>query len=237
MTGHDHERRDDLGAYLLGALSEQESAEFERHLATCHDCRDEADRLRGAVNALARSVEPLEPPKQLKRTLLESARAEPPEGVHGRAPRKRSAWRALLRPELAWVSAVLLLAFGGAGGFAISQLGDEKPEPSRERVLEARVDRDVVPGASARLVLDRDSGSAQLRVRGMPVPRDGAVYELWLRHDGGVEPAGVFTVDKDGRGHGIVQGDLAGADVLMVTRERAGGVKRPTNAPLLSVDI
>jgi anti-sigma-K factor RskA len=233
----DHDRQEDVGAYVLGALEEQEAAEFERHMATCHDCRDEADRLRGAVNAVARSVEPLQPPKALKKALLETAGAQGPDGAEERAPRKRSPLRVLLRPEVAWISAVLLLVLGGAGGFAISQLGEPEPAAPKERVLKARVDRDVLPRASAALRIGAQTDRARLTVHGLPVPRRAQVYELWLRHDGGIEPAGVFTVDRQGRGHAVVEGDLAGADAVMVTREPAGGVAQPSGAPVLTVQL
>ena len=49
MTQGDHTTyRDEVGAYLLGALSDAERAAFEQHLAGCADCRalrDIASRL------------------------------------------------------------------------------------------------------------------------------------------------------------------------------------------------
>jgi anti-sigma factor RsiW len=41
-TGHD--RRDDIAAYLLGALEPGEAAELERHVAGCAECEDELRR-------------------------------------------------------------------------------------------------------------------------------------------------------------------------------------------------
>ena len=46
----DHARhRDDIGAYLLGALNDLERHAFERHLRECDDCREEIERLRPAA--------------------------------------------------------------------------------------------------------------------------------------------------------------------------------------------
>src|ERR687893_125316 len=47
-----------VGAYLLGALDETETRNFEDHLEECPVCREEVERLRPAVDALARSVPP-----------------------------------------------------------------------------------------------------------------------------------------------------------------------------------
>ena len=44
MNEHDHQ--EDVGAYLLGALEPAEQAAFEGHMASCHECRAEVERLR-----------------------------------------------------------------------------------------------------------------------------------------------------------------------------------------------
>ena len=71
MTDVDHTSfRDDVGAFLLGALTDPEREAFERHLAECEECRLEVDRLRPAADLLPRSVEQMEPPASLKRSLM-----------------------------------------------------------------------------------------------------------------------------------------------------------------------
>ena len=44
--------RDLLAAVALGAATEQEAADVERHAATCHDCRAELDALKSAANGV-----------------------------------------------------------------------------------------------------------------------------------------------------------------------------------------
>src|SRR4051794_3203512 len=91
MSAADHQRfEEDIGAYLLGALANGEHEEFERHLATCHVCQDELERLKGAADALPRSVAQYEPPPSLKQALMEQVYAETaPE----QAPRRSLAER------------------------------------------------------------------------------------------------------------------------------------------------
>ena len=56
MTEHER-HRDDVAAYLLGALNEDERGAFERHLRECDECQDEFDRLQPAAEALPASVQ------------------------------------------------------------------------------------------------------------------------------------------------------------------------------------
>ena len=59
-TAHDHDRwADSLGAWLLGALPEDEAEGFRAHLAACADCRADAESLRVAVDALPASAPPM----------------------------------------------------------------------------------------------------------------------------------------------------------------------------------
>jgi anti-sigma factor RsiW len=67
----DHEQyEENVGAYLLGALTELESEVFERHIATCASCRQDFEHLRLASEALPRAVEPVEAPASLKKSLM-----------------------------------------------------------------------------------------------------------------------------------------------------------------------
>src|SRR3546814_10569100 len=63
-----------VGAYAVDALDDIERQQFERHLATCADCRDEVASLRDASSML--SGIPLSPPppslRNRKTTRLQS---------------------------------------------------------------------------------------------------------------------------------------------------------------------
>ena len=100
----DHTRyRDDVGAYLLGAMNDLERQAFERHLNGCSECQDEVARLRPAAEALPGSVEQLAAPPGLKARLMaevegdgaaaESAAARPPSAAEaGSAAFASRAW-------------------------------------------------------------------------------------------------------------------------------------------------
>ena len=89
----DHARyRDDVGAYLLGALNELERQAFERHLTGCSECQEELERLRPAAEALPGSVVQLQPPPGLKRRLMAEVEGEVAYSVGGKlAPHQMKA--------------------------------------------------------------------------------------------------------------------------------------------------
>jgi anti-sigma-K factor RskA len=227
-----HDRYEqDLGAYVLGALEDDEARAFERHLDECTHCRAEEDRLRLAADALPRSVMQVAPPPSLKESLMAEVYAE--------APRERRRLRDLLpdlggiRPQLAWVSASFLLAVGIACGWGITQLADSDDT----RVISAQVDERRVPFASASLVVPEDAGSgAILRLNGMPSLPTNRVYQVWVQRGRELTPGTLFSVGEDGTASAAVR-SLDDADAVMVTREAAGGARAPSEKPILQVRL
>ena len=103
MSAAEHDRhRDDVGAYLLGALPDDEAARLRAHLETCHVCRDELEQLRPAVDALPRSVAQFEPPPSLKAALMETVEAEARRPARRHAPGRLAGWRGLYTSVRAW---------------------------------------------------------------------------------------------------------------------------------------
>ena len=245
---------EDVGAYLLSALSDVEEGRFVAHLEECIVCQDEVSRLRPAVNALPRSVLPVTPPRSLRTSLMAEVERDMREreeaaGISRRpsafARRRRRLGSApggafgSLRPTAAWVSASVVLLVGvlsgAAGLYALTERTKES-EPSRSMV--AQVDKTRVPFGSGSLVVpaSRQEG-AVLRVHGMPELEADSVYQVWVRRNGEVIPQSLFQVGDNGDGAAAVTEDLQDADLVMVTRESAGGAKAPSEKPVLSVKL
>jgi anti-sigma factor RsiW len=237
----DHERhKEDAGAYLLGALEPAEQSAFERHMASCHECRAEVDRLRAAADALPRSVDPYAPPASLKRSLMEAVREDAAE----RSPARRSLRDRLglgrlltgMRPEFAWVSAAFVLMVGVALGVAVTQLTSGGGDG--QRVVAAEVDSSRLRHATATLIVPKDkNGPAHLRVVGMPRPKPGRVYEIWLKRGNQLQPGPLFNVDSQGNGVGAIPDNLDGVSAILVTREHVGGAQTPSEPPIISARI
>jgi hypothetical protein len=217
----DHARhRDDVGAYLLGALNDLERQAFEHHLRGCADCQEELERLRPAAEALPGSVVQLDPPPGLKKRLMaEVERDTRPQ----RAPARRPLFRL---PRLAFAAAALLL--GLAIGFGVAQLGGDDT-----RTVTATVAR-AMPNAGGTLEIEDDS--ATLRLHDMPDLGRARVYQVWLQHGNKLVPARTFEVGSSGRG-GVQLSDVGDADGVYVTREARGGAQVPSEDPIVSVPL
>jgi anti-sigma-K factor RskA len=221
--------QDEIGAYLLGALTDLERQAFERHMAGCAKCRDELERLRPAADALPRSVEQLAPPPRLKASLMEVVERDAGATRRVAGPSLGQRLRGLLAP-LRPALAVGALALAAIAGYGVAQLagGDES------RTVVASVDEARMPDASARLqVLGDGEDGAILRVHGMPSLEPGRVYQAWLSRDGTVVPQPTFEVRQDGGGAVAIPEDVSDAEAVMVTREPRGGARAPGEEPIL----
>jgi anti-sigma factor RsiW len=101
-----------VGAYVDGELSAAESAEFERALETCPECRRRLEETR-AMSGLLRDL-PAEPAPELLRAKVEREL----RAIAGR-PRERTRWMA------AAASLVAALGIGWIGATLVSQSGRE----------------------------------------------------------------------------------------------------------------
>ncbi|HEX2414671.1 MAG TPA: anti-sigma factor [Thermoleophilaceae bacterium] len=237
MTARDHTHyREDIGAYLLGALTDLERQAFERHIVNCAECRDEIEQLRPAADALPRSVDQVEPPPALKVALMEIVEREAGEASQeASAPSRRRSLRERLRiPAMRPALALGALLLGLVAGFAVAQLGDDDDE----RTIVATVDQSRLPRASGDLQVEGDGkDGAILRVRNMPTLEEGQVYQAWVQRDGSFVAQPTFEVGSDGAGAAAVPDDLSDAQAVLVTRERRGGARAPTERPVINVPL
>jgi anti-sigma-K factor RskA len=218
----DHGRyRDDIGAYLLGALNDLERQAFERHLAGCGECQEEVERLRPAAEALPGSVVQLEPPPGLKQRLMDEVEGD----ARRERPRRRFAIPRV--PRLAFAAAALVL--GLAIGFGVAQLGGEEGT----RTVGVTVAK-AMPQAGGTLEIGNDR--ATLRLHDMPDLGAARVYQVWLQQGDELVPTRTFRVGSDGRGD-VDLPSVDDADGVYVTREARGGARVPSENPIVSVPL
>jgi anti-sigma factor RsiW len=206
--------------YALDALTVEERALFEEHLATCERCRAELAGLADAASSLAFAVEGPVPPAELRDRILAAARSEPSNVVPLR-PR-----RPPLLLAAATVAAAAAAVAVGLGVWAGSLHHSLSHEQAAVRVLGDPSSRHIaVSGAKGELVV-APSGQAVLALR-LPSPPKGKTYEAWVATSR-VRRAGEF----DG-GTTLLPVRVSRGARVMVTIERAGGVDAPTSRPLL----
>jgi anti-sigma-K factor RskA len=213
---------EDAAAYVVGALTSDESERFRRHMASCAVCRDEVSSLRAVADALPLAAPQRPAPRGLRRKVMSDVRAETKGARTTGAAVRRRLPSMFLRP--AFVAGAFLAALAIAGGLALSS-GE-----SGTRVVRASV---FTQTGSAAVHLR--SGHAELIVRRMPAPPAGKIYEVWLRHPGGAPSPtnALFSVTSSGAGAVDVPGDLHGVSEVLVTPERLGGSLAPTHAPVI----
>ena len=233
MTARNHdEYRENIGPYVLGALPELDAELLERHLAGCESCRAEVEDLQPVTAAMARSVPQVEPPPSLKASLMEIVRAEAAARAGEAAGPRRErrsfgSWFSGLQPRMAAALAAAVLVVGVGVGVAVDKLASSGG--TQTQTVAAKIDRGRIPTGNASLALSGDTG--QLRVTGAPQPPTGRVYQLWYQHGKTIERGGTFRPAADGSYQARLP--VNGANAVMVTVERQGGVPAPTGPPVM----
>jgi anti-sigma factor RsiW len=234
----EHERwSEDVAAYVLGVLDPARLAELERHAESCERCRSEMRWLEPVVEILAESVPHEEPPPELREKLMAEVRADArtagtdlaPDGANaglrgrlsgllrGSGPGRR--WR----PLAAGFAVVVLIA-----GFVGYQVGSGDNQGGRTY-------SGAESGITAEVV--REGSGAELSLAHVEQLPPDRVLEAWVQREGDVEPVkALFVPDRDGNASTTIA-DMRGVEVVMVTREPAGGTSAPTSTPIVAVPI
>ena len=220
---------EELAAYALGALDQEETANVSRHLADCAVCQAELQAFQTVVDYLSYAAPAASPSPELKGRLM--ARII---GDRSTTPAMISWWervrRRLQRPTPAWqlglVSALLVIVmalflltgFGGQDGF--HQI--------------ALIATEHAPGAAGILIISGDGEYGSLIVQRLPVLNPDQQYQLWLIDDGQRTSGGVFSVHH---GYAAIEiyapRPLSSYQAFGITVEPAGGSLGPTGAQVL----
>jgi anti-sigma-K factor RskA len=231
MNEREHEaRRDELAAYLLGALEPGEAAALEQHLAGCEECRTELAWLRPAVQMLPEAVERVEAPTELRARIMGEVETRPSQrspralfsGLRNGAGGRRFA---ALRPAAGLVAVLVIAA--AIAGYAISDSGSGSGTTT--------VAAGHAPGVTAKMVREGDSGTLRL-ANVHQLPSDD-VLQAWVRRGKRIESAKtLFVPNRDGTATAVID-HMQGVNAVMVTAEPRGGSGYPTSEPIVTVSV
>ncbi|BDZ44876.1 anti-sigma factor [Naasia aerilata] len=257
MTDRDDDHSITSGAYVLGALSPEEAAEFEAALSASPELQEEVAGLRAAALALAHAPSPVQPSAELRRSVLAAidgmpqqppAATPPPASaavtpiaavLKETAPRyaehhvsRRRGRRA--RPLLALVAAAaaVLIFFGGTlvGGI-LNGVSDERTADQFAALNAApdvaRTVTELPNGGTAALVASRSLGMSAVVLN----DASGELPEGKTFQLWYMEPDGPTSAGLvqpgDSSTYRMLEGDYSGEPVAM-TIEPRGGSKTPT---------
>lgn len=181
------------GAYVLGALSDDERRRFEEHLLICDSCAESVRSLR-RLPALLATVPP---------TVLEEVPESPPADllpvVLDRVRRSRRRRRLVYAAVAGVAAACLVLALVLAWPSGKSATSPPTPNPGREVAMSAPAGEDVGVAASARVQTVRWGTRIDLSCRevagGAPYAGKAPPYQLVIvDRTGGNETLGTWNL-------------------------------------------
>jgi len=209
-----------LPAYALGALSADERAAVDEHLATCAEHADDLAALRGVAAALPLAGEEMEPPARLLDRIhaqIGAVEAAPAAPI-AIATRRTARWMPAVALAAALMLVSLVLWRGGFVSFG------------------SAIERTGTSGAVAgRLAYRVNTQRAELSLSGLATPPAGRAYQAWVIRPGlAPEPYGLLEVNGS-EGRVVIQTPLAAGDTVAVTLEPANGSAVPTSSPVFAL--
>jgi anti-sigma-K factor RskA len=241
----EHSWKDLAASYALGALDRVESAEFERHLETCPECRAEVQSFQEVAARLVQGATPATPPPELRERVLREAHRVRPLPVR----------RVVLPWAPAAAAAVVLALIGGYGYWRASDNARDA-RALRDSLAVARAERDSTQQVLA-AVLDSTVATAHLAATGKPpslrlywnrasnvvvvaafdlppAPR-GRSYQLWAIRKGRA-PVSIGVFNSSPTGRAIVTLRMppdVQPEASALTEEPFRGSPQPTQQPFL----
>jgi anti-sigma factor RsiW len=229
------------GAYALNAVTDLERVAFDRHLAECDTCAQEAGELVATVARLSDSTWSAAPPGVREKVLREVGQTRQLRPGSGR--RDGGAGRRWPTQVLSAAAAAVLVVGAAGATFAVQQTRlDRQHDQARSSqqqlaaVTSVLMAPDVkVRGAAAgggrlSVAVSEQKDAAVAVMDGMPRPGKGRCYEFWRMRDGVPVPSGV---QSGGRTDGLQLIDaVRGAQAVAVTEEPCAGSRQPTMDPI-----
>ncbi|MEA2337074.1 MAG: hypothetical protein QOE82_1081 [Thermoanaerobaculia bacterium] len=237
----------------IGAATGDEASVFRAHLPSCPDCRRARDEYAEAASLLARDLDPVEPPPQVRDRIFAAIADDTVIDARDRFGSSR--W---------WMAAaVVFLALWGWRELSIRVMrekvnsreadirrlaGQNQLLANNNEKLSAQITalasadtrtisltgQQVSPSASAKVFLEPQHRRAVVFFYNLPPNATDKSYQLWILRADQPKPqsAGIFDVTHPNGGASISIENLPLATEikgLAVTLEPKGGVAQPTN--------
>lgn len=227
---------DNIPAYALGILGEEEASWVEAHLADCAACTAELHTYQETVGLLGQAVPEAKAPAALKEKLISQIQ---PAAEKPAKTRKKSLWRmpALAgTPGFSMLSVALMLLLVISNFILVNQVRSLQSSPFE--VINLDTDT-IMPEANGMIVLSADGRYGTLVVSNLDRLDTDHQYQLWLINGEVRTSGGVFSVSQGGYTAFQVYSaePLDSYDGFGITIEPYGGSPGPTGERVMGVDI
>ena len=235
--------------YALDALSDEERAAVERHVAAATPEERQAfnDRVRQAYETLAVSfTAEEEPPSDLfgrimaQLPLPQDAPAPAPVPDALAAARQRREQRRRPGSMRNWIIGVAAAAALALGGVGIGAYNAYQNDPLNQ-VLQAQDLRKasvgVTGGGTANLAISPSKNALVVTMDGVPAPPEGKVYQMWLIPKDGSAPVSKGLMDAEALSKPAVVDGIQTAASLGITVEPLGGSGSPSTPPVAAATL
>lgn len=255
-----------LPFYVLDALNDEERELVESYLADHPEARELMNDLHSGASALPYGIAPVEPPRQVKESLMARVNADAAARVHSAVqippqPSRRASWFESLFQVFSLGAAVAAIIWVIVLNMQVSRLQSEiaglhntlaaqsnsleqiianLPKSPPSNVITVSVKgTDVQPHAHGQLIADPKEQSAVLVISGLPKLEANKTYQVWLIEGNKPVSAGLLTVDENGQGVVIVTSEeaISSFKALAISIEPEGGSPQPTGDIVVSSDI
>ncbi len=237
--------RENIPAYVLGALSVEEAAAVRAHVRQCGECARELQSYAHVPDALNLAAPEAPLPPGFTERLLE--RSDPRQIPIPALPSVEQAHRPRLPSRLPWALAAaamfLALLLGGRTWQLERELDRRKAALDQRQAtiastlavlgrkdVEARDLGVSASGIRTRLYQTENGEAGVLVFDGMPQPPEGKTYQLWLGEGQKWDSVATFKPNGNGNWFRVLQpsGGLAAYDKVCVSVEPVGGSEKPT---------
>ena len=225
-----------LPAFVVNALTEDETYQVGVHLEKCPECREELRFLQEVADDLPLALQQKEPPAQLKNNILLAVHEKQIRAHSSIQPetRQKSGFSFQKFIPVFGLAAFLVLVFVNVILWRQLYLTNH---PYFQSVALANTQNS--PGASGELVMDRSGQYGTLVVDNLAELANTNQYQVWLIQDGSRTSGGVFSVNPDGYAALEIYAPLPlkTYDAIGITVEPFGGSSSPTGTKVLGGDI
>ncbi|MBA2175485.1 anti-sigma factor [Halobacillus locisalis] len=205
--------------YFNHELTEKEREEFERHLASCDECREEIEELQLLTEDLPFSTEPVDPPEGMKDRVLgavfaekesdsqennvvsfEERRKEETEPKEPQPKRNNQRWvmRGLAAALTLSLLGNILVLTGGD-----EEVANEPPAVDSTDIVNQRVQLQgeaTDASAIAAMIRQNDKNLLTLQAEQLDQLQGDEVYQVWLLEGDKPYRAGTFVANENGEG-------------------------------------